>query len=1175
MSPQRKLRIWLIASLACLNLLAIVFVSVSLQQSREQYVKRAESLTQNVANGLDQNISSLIDKIDLSLRAIIDELEQQLAGQGFDEKMINAMLMRHQERLPEVEGIRVANEDGLVIFGRGVSKASPASWKDRDYFAFHRDNPSSQLHVAEARMGRVAKQYIVGISRPYRFPDGQFAGVISAPISVEHFSNIASKFNLGPRGTLLFRHANQGLIARHPPAPDKPIGQIGDKSASPELQRIINSGVTSATYFTPTSVDGYQRTVTFRRLANAPIMLIAATATEDYLDGWYNEVVQTLSVISILLLLSLGSGVFLSRQLILAESKEKELGESIRRQQRQHESLRRLNEIASLSHLPLLKQLQQALAVGSSLFDLEFGIVSHVEGSIYRVVTQVSPPGTLTDGQEFDIGITYCNITLSGTDVVAIPKMAESRYATHPCYNAFKLEAYIGASIIVDGEIYGTVNFSSPNPYGRVFDDTDREFMALLARWVGSTIERDKAQQNLAASTRHLQTIIETEPECVKVLAPDGSLQQMNRAGLSMIEAESFEQVAGHSIYDLISPADRDNFRQLNAQVCAGESCSLTFEIIGLKGTRRWMETHAVPMRDNAGTVTGSLAVTRDITQRKQAEMELETHRLHLEELVEQRTMALLETEARASHVIQSSADGLYGIDVDGRISFINPAACTLLGYKAEQVIGRNCHELLHHSRQDGTHYPANECPSTRAMKSGETIRVDDEVYWHADGHAIPVMYSTHPMIQDGRIVGAVTSFVDMSQQRAAAEARERALAAAEHLARVRSEFLANMSHEIRTPLNGVLGFAEIGYRNYQNSAKALDAFSKIKSSGTRLLGVINDVLDFSKIEAGKMGIEQTSVAIAEIIDHATELVRERANAKNLTLNVELADDLPTHCQSDPLRLNQMLLNVLSNAVKFTERGSVTLHAALQGEQLLFTVTDTGIGMSEAQLAMLFSPFQQADASATRRFGGTGLGLAISKRIAELMNGDIRITSRPGDGTTVEISLPFVACDPADRPQPDAGGDMPMDQKPLAGLSILVAEDDAINQAVLEEHLTRDGARIVMAGTGREAVERVERDGMSAYDVVLMDVQMPDMDGYEATRQIKAIAPPASDHRPDRTRLQRGTGKVSRRRHGRASHQADRCPSASTAYSRPRSAEIWKPGFRRQCFGTRGGVGND
>ena len=631
--------------------------------------------------------------------------------------------------------------------------------------------------------------------------------------------------------------------------------------------------------------------------------------------------------------------------------------------------------------------------------------------------------------------------------------------------------------------------------------------MLFRSRWVGSTIERDKAQQEVTASTRHLQTIIETEPECVKLLAPDGSLIQMNGAGLAMIEADSFEQVDGYDIYQLIVPADREAFRKLNTRVCAGESASLAYGIVGLKGSYRWMETHAVPMRDNNGTITGILAVTRDMTARKQAEAELELHRRHLEEMVEQRTMALLETEARASHVIQSSADGLYGIDADGLITFINPAACKLLGYAADEVIGQNCHQLFHHSREDGTPYPVTECPSMRATRSGETIRVDTEVYWHADGHAIPVMYSTHPMVQDGRTVGAVTSFVDMSQQRAAAEARERALAVAEHLARVRSEFLANMSHEIRTPLNGVLGFAEIGFRNYRNPDKALDAFTKIKTSGTRLLGVINDVLDFSKIEAGKMQIEQTDVSLADIIHHAIELVRDRADAKRLLIKVDLAPNLPAMCQSDPLRLNQILLNVLSNAVKFTERGSVMLSAERRGAQLCFTIADTGIGMNETQLGELFSPFQQGDASSTRRFGGTGLGLAISKRIVELMQGDIRIESLIGQGTTVRVLIPFVPAREADSLMQLPSGDTASTHRPLAGIRVLVAEDDLINQAVIEDHLCAIGARVTSVCTGGEAVSRISSEGEGAYDVVLMDVQMPDMDGYQATQRIKAIAP--------------------------------------------------------------------
>lgn len=507
------------------------------------------------------------------------------------------------------------------------------------------------------------------------------------------------------------------------------------------------------------------------------------------------------------------------------------------------------------------------------------------------------------------------------------------------------------------------------------------------------------------------------------------------------------------------------------------------------------------------GQISGAVNVFREISERKRIEAELERHRRNLEELVQQRTSELIQTEARASHILDASADGLYGIDRAGIVTFMNPAGCAILGYTPEQVVGRLAHTLFHHSKADNSPYPSAECPSYKSLRQGDKIRIDDEVYWHADGHPVPVMYATHPMIQNGEITGAVTSFVDVSAQRAAAEAREVALAAAETLARVRREFLANMSHEIRTPLNGVLGFAEIGARNVQNSEKARDAFTKIQTSGKRLLGVINDVLDFSKLDAGKLNIEQTEVVIEQIVASTLELVRDRAGAKGLALQVDLAPELPRTCLSDPLRMGQVLLNVLTNAVKFTEAGSVSLSLSRRDGMLVFRVADTGIGMDAEQLDLLFNPFQQADASSTRKFGGSGLGLAISKRILELMGGDIRVDSQPGVGTCVEFRLPCVTPPSAVAPPaaPDAaaaaGG------QPLAGLSVLVADDESINRLILEEILADYGARVVSVGDGRAAVERVLGDGPGAFDVILMDIQMPGMDGYEAARQILEVAP--------------------------------------------------------------------
>ncbi|HJV62215.1 MAG TPA: ATP-binding protein [Albitalea sp.] len=353
----------------------------------------------------------------------------------------------------------------------------------------------------------------------------------------------------------------------------------------------------------------------------------------------------------------------------------------------------------------------------------------------------------------------------------------------------------------------------------------------------------------------------------------------------------------------------------------------------------------------------------------------------------------------------------------------------------------------------------------------------------------------------DGEMIAVVRN---VSDRRAHEKARERARQESERLSRLRSEFMANVSHEVRTPLNGIIGLTQMQWARADGETKV--ALGRVLELSRQLLAVINDVLDSSKIDANRLEVESVPLSVRQVVAEAVSLVREQAAQKGLALHPEVSPQVPPDCLGDPLRLRQVVLNLLTNAVKFTERGSVSVWAMVDGAQLVVRVSDTGIGISCEQLSHLFEPFRQADASTTRRFGGTGLGLSISRRLARLMGGDITVQSEPGRGSVFELRLPLQACTPAPR-EADAAARWSATERRLQGVRVLVAEDNEVNRIIIEAALTTEGASVTLAGDGREAVHCVATENGQPYDIVLMDIQMPVMDGYTATRRVHELDP--------------------------------------------------------------------
>jgi len=473
----------------------------------------------------------------------------------------------------------------------------------------------------------------------------------------------------------------------------------------------------------------------------------------------------------------------------------------------------------------------------------------------------------------------------------------------------------------------------------------------------------------------------------------------------------------------------------------------------------------------------------------------------HERELAEERTRLILE----------SSGEGIFGLDTEGRATFVNPVACKMLGYSPEELIGEATHTLIHHSRLDGNPYPVEECPMRAAFTTGVVNQIDNEVLWHRDGHPIPVEYTATPILKNDEIVGAVISFRDITERRQAQEAMQEAKEIAESAARAKADFLANMSHEIRTPMNAIIGMTHLALRT-DLDPKQKDYIDKIQNSGQHLLGIINDVLDFSKIEAGKLDIEITDFALEEVLDNVANLIGDKASSKSLELIFDLDPDLPPAFKGDPLRIGQVLINYANNAVKFTEEGEIVVRTKklepIDDDLIVrFEVQDTGIGLTEEQKEKLFQSFQQADTSTTRKYGGTGLGLTISKRLAELMGGDVGVESEPGKGSTFWFTARLGIGEAKARvflPDPD-----------LRNRRVLVVDDNPQAREILSEMLTSMTFRVDEASSGEEALSLIsETDAASdPYEILFVDFRMPPgITGIETVRRIQSLPLKAQPH---------------------------------------------------------------
>ncbi|MFM2136761.1 MAG: hypothetical protein RL021_2161 [Bacteroidota bacterium] len=594
---------------------------------------------------------------------------------------------------------------------------------------------------------------------------------------------------------------------------------------------------------------------------------------------------------------------------------------------------------------------------------------------------------------------------------------------------------------------------------------------------VKEMLERYRKQQ---AELKRLSLIATESTNMVIVTGPQGEIEWVNR---------SFEENTGYRMHEVLGKkpgeirsgplTDQELERNLAESVRAGKPFNAEMQAYNKDGKIRWLRIHGQPVIDKSGRVEHYFSIEEDITEQKEA------------------LILLKLSEEKYRNILKNMDLGMVELDSEGKTVNCNECFQQLTGFTNEELAGKVLEDLLefrslnfepafmsrHRTRDVSELYEAE-----LTDKSGETK-------WVLVSKSL--QYDTRQMK-----TGSIGIYLDITWRKRMELELERARKVAEDSSKAKESFLINMSHEIRTPMNIIMGMSR-HLSTFVEDPKQQGFLRSIVSAADNLLVVINDVLDIAKIEAGKLEIEQVGFSLRNTLEEVRQLLQFSAEEKNLQLTMEIDPEVQDILIGDPHRLNQILINLAGNALKFTESGSVDIfvHHENKGDEtinLKLVVEDTGIGIPTEKLQEVFENFRQADGSTSRKYGGSGLGLTISRHLARLMGGDIILDSLNGMGTRVLVELPMRRGNPEDIAPTDTGTAY---HGQLQDVRILVVEDNRMNLMLAQSVLESFGAKVTLAPSGQDALETLKRG--AEFDIILMDIQMPGMDGIEATRHLR------------------------------------------------------------------------
>ncbi len=615
------------------------------------------------------------------------------------------------------------------------------------------------------------------------------------------------------------------------------------------------------------------------------------------------------------------------------------------------------------------------------------------------------------------------------------------------------------------------------------YRSTDDRIEGVVITFVDITSRRE-SEEALRVSEEQFRALVETSAQIVWTAGADGNMAE-DSPSWRAFPGQTYREWRGEGWLNAVHPADQSHAKAHWRQaVEASTVTETTFRLRYASGGWRWTVMRAVPLRNPDDSVRGWVGMNTDVTEQREAEEALRHSEEHLRLILESAT----------DYVI-------FATDTDRKITDWNAGAEQLMGYTKAEILGQLADVLF---------IPEDrEAEPEREMKLAKETGYAKNERWHVrqDGSRFWGSGAMMPLREkDDMLRGFLKIMINNTQRMQMEDALRQAKEEAEHLAHAKEEFLAHMSHEIRTPLNAIVGLADLLLR--QNPAgQQLENLQTLKFSADNLKMLVNDILDFSKIQAGKVLVEEMDVHLKNLLHSLENAHRTRAAEQENELRFRVDEQIPHVIRTDSLKLSQIMNNLLSNAVKFTKNGTVTVDVSLQRREedtlwVTFSVADTGIGIPPDKLATIFDTFTQADVSTVREYGGTGLGLSITKLLLNLMGSQIEVASEVGQGSRFFFTLP-VSEGISEVSSSEEQISSPQERKHMSALRVLLVEDMAINRMVLQQflaswwNLTSDEA-----ANGQQAVEMAQQ---AQYDLILLDVRMPVMDGYQAAKAIREL----------------------------------------------------------------------